>query len=651
MEEKAALLAGRDWSTTPVERLGIPPMKMTDGPHGVGPHSSGGATCTYFPVGVCRASTWNPRLCREFGVALAGEVRSVGYHVILGPAVNLVRTPLCGRNFEYQSEDPFLNARLAVATVKGIQSQRVAACVKHFAANNQEHWRLWVNVHVDERVLRELYLPAFRASVEEADAWSLMACYNRVNGPFGCENAELIRRIAQREWGFRGFVVSDWGATNYTESAASCLNAGLSLEMPRPNRYVPEQVVAAVRAGEVPVETLDDAVRRLLRVMFLVGLFDHPGSSPAGARNVPEHHDLARRLATEGMVLLKNEGGVLPFDPGDVKAVAVLGPNADLRLAEGGGSSQVRPPHEVTPLEGITAAGKALGVQVESLEDPEEAGSADAAVVVVGLNHSNGNDCEGFDRESFDLPASHVELVKAVAGVVPRVVVVLVSGAPVSVVDWVDDVPGVVEAWYAGQEGGRALADLLFGRENFSGKLPVSFPKHLSDLSVHASPRRYPGEDDEDEGPQVYYEEGLFVGYRDLDAKGVEPAFPFGHGLSYASFRYESLSVSGPNDSSGDVDVSFTIFNDGLVPGKEVAQVYVSKADSEVPRPPKELKGFVKVALKPGEGRRVAVRLRRRDLAHFDVESGGWRVEPGAYRVLVGASSRDPRLSGEFNLR
>ncbi|MHA1734584.1 MAG: glycoside hydrolase family 3 C-terminal domain-containing protein [Promethearchaeota archaeon] len=644
VDEKLSLLSGHtSWSTKPIPRLGVPEMKMTDGPHGVGPHSTDGAVCTYFPVGVCRAATWNPALSEEFGRALAQEVRDLGYHVILGPGVNIVRTPLCGRNFEYQTEDPLLNAVLAAAVVRGVQGERVAACVKHYACNNQETWRFWVDAVVSERALREIYLPGFRAAVEGADAWSVMGCYNRVNGKFGCEHDHLVRGVLMGEWGFRGFLVSDWGATNFIEDAAGCVRAGLSLEMPTQKLYDPGKLAAMLAEGKFTAEHLDDDVRRLLRVMFLVGMFDDPGSLPPGSRNTPEHQDIARRVAEEGIVLLKNEGGVLPIDSARTGKLAVLGPNSDVKFSEGGGSSQVRPPHEVTPLEGI---GERCGPDIELVDSP--AGS-DMAVVLVGLAHAGGGDGEGGDRTNFELPAEQVELILKTARANKNTVVVLLSGSPVGMEPWVDEVPALVQAWYPGMEGGRALASVLFGDVNPSGKLPVTFPKRISDSPAHASEETYPGIDDEDLGPRVLYEEGVFVGYRHFDAEGMEPRFPFGHGLSYTSFSYENLAIK-PLEPGGDiaVEVGVEVTNVGERGGAEVVQLYIGDVEASVPRPPKELVGFEKLFLEPGEKRALKFSVGRGALSFYDGDRGGWVAEPGTFRVLVGSSSRDIRLSDEF---
>ncbi len=650
LEEKFGLLAGdTSWSTMPVPRLGMGAYYMTDGPHGVGPHSSGGAISTYFPVGICRAATWNPGLMIEFGVSLAQEVRSIGYHMILGPGVNILRTPMCGRNFEYQAEDPYLNKRLIVPAVQGIQSQRISACVKHYACNNQEHWRIWVNTIVSRRALEEIYLPAFKAAVTEADAWSVMACYNLVNGLYGCESEFLLREKLIDSWGFRGFVVSDWGAMDRVENVHRCIKARMSLEMPSAKKYVPAQLKQMLDQGKFTLAELDDCISRLVRVMFLVGMFDPADKVPKGSRNSPYHQDVARRIAEEGIVLLKNEHRVLPLDKSRPLKIAVIGPNANVAMGYGGGSSNVNPPYEITPLAGITECG---GKNMTITGDVK---TADAVIVVAGLNHKGGNDSEGSDRSTFDLPADQVSLIENTVAANQRTIVVLVSGTPVNMLPWVDKVPAVVEAWYAGQEAGRAIGKILFGDVNPSGKLPVTFPRKLSDNSAHASAGTYPGIDDEDSGPTVKYDEGIFVGYRHFDAKGIEPMFPFGHGLSYASFAYSNLVINTPRESTGAkaqvATVSVDVSNTGPCPGSEVIQMYISDVETSVPRPPKELKGFQKVNLVPGQVKTVTFTIEQDALSFFDEGTNQWRAEDGTFMVLVGSSSGDIRLQGEITYK
>ena len=646
LDEKFSLLAGAtSWSTAAIERLGIKPYFMTDGPHGIGPHSSGDKECTYFPVGICRAATWNPDLSYEFGKALGEEVREIGYNMILGSGINILRTPLCGRNFEYQTEDPHLNARMIVPAVKGIQSNRIAACIKHYLCNNQEQWRSWVDVIVSQRALEEIYLPGFKAAAVEGGAWSFMASYNRIHGKWACEQEDLVRGTLLDKWGWSGFVVSDWGAMNYIETAANCVRAGVSLEMPSPNRYTPEWLQKDLDAGKFTGDQLDDDVRRLLRAFVRVGLFEDPATLPEGSRNTPEHQAVARKIAEEGIVLLKNADNILPLDIGSVKRIAVIGPNADVMMGKSGGSSQVKAPHEVTPLAGIQA--KCEG-RVELLDTPE---GADITIAVFGLNHEGGfGESEGLDRASFDLPKDQVESIMQAVETCPRTVLVLVNGTPVGLNDeLVASVPAILEAWYPGMEGGNAIASILFGDVNPSGKLPVTFPKRLEDVAAHASVVSYPGIDDEDAGPTVRYDDGIFVGYRHFDTRGIEPRFPFGHGLSYTTFEYANLSLSLsclPVDVT--LDVTFDITNTGDHAGAEVAQLYVQDLESSVTRPLKELKGFKKVFLEPGQQETVRMSLDWKDLAFFDEEKGEWVAEAGMFKILVGASSRDIRLTEDL---
>lgn len=642
LDEKVSILKGKNfWVTPPVKRLGLPSFGMTDGPHGVGPHSSGWRKSTYFPTSISMGSTWNPEIARTFGEALGRETRASNRHVILGPGVNIQRSPMCGRTFEYLTEDPFLNGELAVAIVEGVQSTRISACVKHFAANNQETRRMSVSAEVSERALQEVYLPAFKAAVTRGNAWSVMACYNRVNGVFGCENHDLLTRRLRDEWGFTGFVVSDWFATKGTSGAASCLNAGLTLEMPGKlkNKYKTGQVIAAVQGGDVTMATLDEHARRMLRAMIRTGLLDDPARVPAGVKNVPAHHEIAKKIAMEGMVLLKNEGNLLPLDAGNVGSIAVLGPNAGKKHGMWGGSSQIRAQHEITPLAGLK---KRCGTAVSIVKNPAGAG---AAIVFVGLNHRPGNDSEGMDRKRYDLPAKQEELILDTVAANPRTIVVLVNGSPVGMERWIDKVPAVLEAWYGGMEAGTVIAGILFGDVNPSGKLPVSFPKQLADSPAHASPETFPG------GDKVFYREGIFVGYRHFDTRGVEPRFCFGHGLSFTTFGYSDMRLDTTTvGAGGTVTATCTVTNTGTRPGAEVVQCYVRDVEASVERPDKELKSFAKVHLQPGESRVVSFTLGKEAFSFYDETKGAWVAEPGKFEVLVGASSRDIRLSATVTL-
>jgi beta-glucosidase len=634
LQEKFRLLSGRHtWYTKPIRRLGIKPFGMFDGPHGVRVETRGDVQSTYFPSGICRAATWNLKLNEKFGITVAKEVRDVGAQMWLAPAINIQRTPLCGRNFEYQSEDPYLNKEITVAVVKAVQSQRIAACVKHFICNNQEWNRFTVNSVVSERALHEIYYPAFKAAVQEADAWSIMSCYNQLNGIYGSEHKHLLREVLMKEWGFRGFVVSDWGATRNT-STDSCMNAGLTLEMPIPNKYNIFKLMKAFREGEFTEEILNNNVTRLLRVMFLVGLFDDKDTLPQSSRNTPEHQELARKIAEEGIVLLKNRGNILPLDIEKVKKVAVIGPMTDKKTHLEGGSSTNFPPYEIKPLEGLKEKCKG---RIEINESPSE---ADVTIIIAGLKHKRGMDSEGIDRDSFNLPSSQIELIKRTIDENPKTIVVL-TGTPVSMAEWIEKVPVIVQLWYAGMEVGNALASILFGDVNPSGKLPITIPKKLSDSPAHVSERTYPGAKD------VYYDEGIFVGYRHFDTNNIEPLFPFGHGLSYTHFNYDNLEIS-LNKVTGDKTfyVTLDIMNSGERFGKEVVQLYIQDVDCSVERPLKELKGFKKVKLKPNEKKSIKFELGKEDLSFFDEKNNCWRAEKGIFNILIGSSSRDIRLQG-----
>jgi beta-glucosidase len=637
LEEKFRLSIGvQMFYTRPIRRLGIPHFRMCDGPHGIGPHSTGNTECTYFPVGICRTSTWNPDLAEEFGVALAQEIREIDYHMSLGPGINIIRTPLGGRNFEYQTEDPYLNKVMAIHIVKALQSQRIAACVKHYVCNNQETNRFTVSAEVGERALQEIYLPAFEATVRETDAWSFITCYNKVNGVYGCENKNLIKERLREQWDFRGFVVTDWYATRWSESTEKAVNAGLTLEMPTAIKYKKTKLRKAFSEGKFSEDTFDENIRRFLRVMFLTGLFEDKSKLPKGSRNTPEHQAIARKIAEEGIVLLKNESDLLPLNIDTLKKIAIIGPNADKETAMGGGSSQVLPPYEATPIKGMEDKCKG---KIEITNTPSE---ADVVIIFAGLNHEHGMDSEFVDRESFNLPSEQIALIKKTVKENPKTIVVLIS-CIVGMKDWIDDIPVVLQAWYPGMEGGHAIANILFGDVNPSGKLPVTIPKQLSDSPAHVSNRTFPGND------KVYYDEGIFVGYRHFDIKKIEPLFPFGYGLSYTTFTYKNLKINKKKVAKND---SFTVIceitNSGDRYGAEIAQLYVQDIECSVERPLKELKGFKKVFLKPGENKTVTFELDKNALSFFDEKSNSWKAEKGLFNILIGSSSRDIRLEGQI---
>jgi beta-glucosidase len=691
LQEKVAMLSGADWMQSVAnDRLGIPSIKMADGPIGIrswaGPSSETNAevakkpvTTTAFPAGVAMAATWDTDLLQQEGEAIGQEVKALGRDMILGPTVNINRTPLWGRNFEGYGEDPYLTSRLAVAYIKGVQSEGVIATVKHFAANNQEFERHRINAVVDERALQEIYFPAFKAAVEEGGVWSVMSAYNKLNGVYCAENTLLLKDVLQKEWNFQGFVVSDWGSTYSTEGT---VNAGMDLEMPggepmkawikRPRTQesgnsdgwlTPEKVLPEVSAGKISPATIDENVGRMLRVMFVSGQFDKPHIA-TGEIDTPAQRAFTRQAATESIVLLKNAGDLLPLDSSTIHTLVVIGPNAAVARTGGGGSSLVAPKYSVAPLQGIQdRAGNrvqvsyALGVAMEG-EDPGKdtpeardrlrneavnaAAKADAAVIVVG--RSPKLESEGFDIKSLDLPAGQDDLIEAVAKANKHTTVVINAGGPVLMSRWIAQVPAVVDMWYGGQEGGNAIADVLFGDADPSGKLPVSFVKEWKDSPAYG---HYPGEN-----LRVDYAEGIYVGYRYFDKQKIEPLFPFGYGLSYTKFDYSDLKVSPNQASSGKpVEVSLRVRNSGSRPGAEVVELYLHDGHSSVDRPIQELKGFRRVELAPGESKDVRFMLDRNAMAFYSLAKKAWVAEPGQFDVLVGSSSRDIRIKGSFVLK
>ncbi len=805
LEEKAALCSGADsWHTRIVDRLGIPAVRMTDGPHGVrrpyeDDHGNVPATC--YPTASAMAATWNVDLIQEVAVALGEETKSKGCDILLGPAVNIHRAPLCGRNFEYFSEDPYLAARMAVAYILGLQSQNVGASIKHYACNNSEFERTTMSSDLEERALREIYLPAFKAAVEEADPWTVMCSYNKINGTWASENPYLLTEILKNEWGFQGFVVSDWGAVHNRILAST---AGLDLEMPGLGDLPVEILVNAVQTGAVSEATLDEIARRILRVVFKARSDGQERQLNSQAGDTPEHHRLARAAEAEAIVLLKNEGAVLPLQEGKVRSLAVFGPNAAVARIQGGGSAQVNPYYTVAPLDAIrrragsnirveyaqgcknnitppmldaqhvllhgsdsqhgfqvqyftndqftgqpwltreedavrfvprslplntlgedvqlssrwhgvfvapvsgdytfslTAGGQSrllidgelvvdhwndpnleqlisvwpflpkqgtislqagqsydlvvdflgrsrmsAGYEIPLAEDEDQrvttmASRADVALVFVGTTAEH--ETEGRDRPDWDLPGEQVALIRRVAAANPRTVVVMNNGAPVEMASWIKSVSGVVEAWFGGQEVGNAIVDVLFGDVNPSGKLPETLPRFYQDNPSYIN---YPGENG-----HLLYGEGIFVGYRYYDVKDIEPLFPFGYGLSYTSFEYANLKLSASKlQPESSLEVRLDVRNTGSRPGKEVVQLYVRDPQSRLVRPPKELKGFRKVDLAPGETKTISFTLTTKDLSYYDPAQPGWVAEPGEFEVLLGSSSRDIRARARFTLQ
>ncbi len=791
LEEKIDMLGGTGFETKAIERLGIPPMNMTDGPVGV---RWGEATA--FPVGIAMAATWEPELIYKLGFAIADEVKAKGRHIILGPCVNIARIPMGGRNFESFGEDPFLTSRITVDYIKGVQDNNVVATVKHFACNNQEYQRDFVDVKIDERALNEIYLPAFKAAVIEADVLAVMSAYNKVNGPYCSENDYLLVDKLKNEWGFQGLVMSDWGAVH---SSLPTAKSGLDLEMPSGQYLNRETLLNAVKSGEIKESAIDDKVRRILWVMFKIGLFDPDYSRDkfdTSKLNNEEHKQIALEIAKAGIVLLKNEKNILPLKLDIIKSIAVIGPNGNVARTGGGGSSTVDPFYSVSPLEalqnkisdkvkitfsqGVSLSGDTKPIEAEyfyltnsneqgiaaeffdnmelrgkpavkkifdqinfdwggekplegikednfsvrfstsvkapvtgeytfdvnsddgirfyiddklvindwanhaaisnfykvklekdktykiKLEFFENGGSAsvklgwklpradpfqeaidaarnsDIAILFVGT--SNSYESEGFDRPDLVLPANQDELIEEVCKVNENVIIVLNSGSPVLMNKWIDKIDGLLEIWFGGQEIGNAVADVLLGNYNPSGKLPITFPKRWEDCSSFST---YKAKDSVTE-----YSDGIFVGYRHFDKYNIEPLFPFGFGLSYTSFSYNNLNLKNAAiHQDGELKFSVDIKNTGSMDGAEIIQVYISDLISSVERPIKELKAFKKIFLKKGESKKVEFSINKSSLSFFDLEKRTWIAEPGDFEILVGSSSKDIKLKEKFTLQ
>ncbi|UPK63565.1 glycoside hydrolase family 3 C-terminal domain-containing protein [Rhodococcus pyridinivorans] len=641
VEERASLTSGLDfWHTEPVARENIPSIMLTDGPHGVrkqtaegdhlGLHSSVPATC--FPPAVALGCSFDPELLERVGAALGAEARALQVGVLLGPGINIKRSPLCGRNFEYLSEDPLLSGVLGAALVHGMQSQGVGASLKHFAANNQETDRMRVSADVDPRPLREIYLRAFERVVRDAQPWTVMCSYNRINGVYSSRNPWLLTDVLRGEWGFEGLVVSDWGAV---DDRVASLAAGLDLEMPSTGGRTDAEIVAAVRAGTVDESVLDTAAARVIELVQKAVAASDPGAT----FDADAHHALAREVAAQSIVLLRNENDLLPLAT-DAN-IAVIGELARTPRYQGAGSSRIEPTRldnaldEIRSLSGRDvpfAAGYALdGSDSAELVDEAVKRAADADIAVVFLGVPAELESEGFDRDDLELPQRQTALLDAVLTANPNVVVVLSNGGVVRLSGFADRVPAIVEGWLLGQAGGGAVADVLYGHVNPSGRLAETVPIRLEDTPAHTN---FPGEHG-----HVRYGEGLFVGYRSYDARRLDVSFPFGHGLSYTTFEYSDAAV----ESDGDLTVQVTVTNTGGRAGAEVVQVYAGAPGSSVARAPRELKGFTKVRLDSGESQRVAVSIRRDDLAYWDTRVDSWVVEGGTYSIDIGASSRDIR--------
>ena len=673
LEEKVALChAQSKFSTKGVPRLGVPELWMSDGPHGVraeinwddwGYAGWTNDSCTAFPALTCLASTFDPELSYAYGVAVGEEARFRKKDVLLGPGVNIYRTPLNGRNFEYLGEDPYLASTLVVPYIKGVQENDVAACVKHYALNNQEKWRGEVDVEVSDRALREIYLPAYEAAVKEGKVWSIMGAYNKYRGEHCCHNSVLLNKILKEEWAFDGVVISDWGGAHDTDQSA--LN-GLDIEMGSmtdgltvskkyayDHYYLAKPFLKKLRSGEISTRVVDDKARRILRTNLRTNMA--PGR-PQGAMSTKAHTDVARKVAQDGIVLLKNNHFFpLAFDG---KIVAVIGENATRSMTIGGGSSELKARYEISPLEGLKARfpqadiryamGYSSGKSSYGKENPAPynaeklrleavalAKVADVVICVGGLNKNNRQDCEGADRKSMALPFEQEELLAALLEVNENVGVVLVSGNAVDM-PWLTKVKGLMQAWYLGSEAGNAIADVISGDVNPSGKLPFTFPVSLADNSAHSFGEvSYPGID-----KKQVYEDGILVGYRWHEAKKITPQFAFGFGLSYSTFDISDVKLNTKSVAENSCFVvTATVKNSGEAKGAEVVQVYVGKPKLEVARAPKELKGFAKVTLAAGETKTVEIEIEAAKLAYWSELESNWKIEKGHYVVSVGNAS------------
>lgn len=680
LAEKVSLLhANSKFYVSGVKRLGIPELATSDGPHGVRAEinrhdwayagwTNDSATC--FPPGTALAATWNPKLAYERGIVLGEEARFRKKDVLLGPGINIIRSPLCGRNFEYMSEDPFLISKMAVAYIKALQSKDVAVSVKHWLANNQETHRDSVDVHMSERALREIYLPGFKAAVMEGGAYTVMAAYNKFRGDWCSENEYLDREILRTEFGFKGVLMTDWAAAHTTVKAAL---AGLDLEMGTDKKdynewYFADPLIQAVNEGKVPVAVVDEKVANVLRVMMATKMFDE-GKREKGKMNTPVHQQAAYNDAAEAAVLLQNNGNILPLDFRKIKSVAVIGDNATRRHCNGGLSSEIKALYEVTPLEAIR---KKFGADVKinfaqgyekqsSFREGSNTGQAnadkvdwklideavkaakesDVVIVFGGLNHDF--DTESSDKQNMDLPYGQDVLIREVAKANPNTVVVIIAGSPVKLSGIVQRVPAILWSWFGGMEAGNAVADLLSGKVNPSGKLPFTLPVSLDQSPAHAL-GNFPGRN-----LSVNYEEDILVGYRWFDTKKIVPQFPFGYGLSYTGFSVGSFSADKASYAKDEtIHAKCTVTNTGSREGAEVVQLYVSDPQCAVLRPEKELKAFEKVFLRPGETKTVELLVKVADLAFYDETSKSWNVEAGDFILHIGNSSRN--ISASVNI-
>ncbi|NPD88725.1 MAG: glycosyl hydrolase [Asgard group archaeon] len=653
LEEKFKLMVGFfRFQTNTIPRLGIKTFKVTDGPLGISQHSSMLRKNTKFPAGINLAASWNRELAYKCGEAIGREARAINRLCVLGPGINIDRSPLNGRTFEYYSEDPHLTKEISIPFVKGIQSQRIAACPKHYVANNQETHRHIIDVQVDERTLQEIYLRAFKEIVEEANPWTIMSSYNLVNGEYVHGSYKLLKEILMAKWGFNGFVMTDWWATQdrgvTQPTTEEAIKAGLTLEMPVPILYGEEELLENYKKGKFSEDNINELIRRLLRVYAQVGMFEDEKDLPKGERNTKRHQELARRMAEEGIVLLKNEKQFLPLNTDNIDTIAVLGPNAKRKFGKMllGGAAAVTPPYEITPHKGLKEKCKG---KIKIIKDPSK---ADFVLLFMGLNHDShitllsdkiskdkpefGKESEEVDRTEFGLPIAQIELIKKTIEINPNVIVILNNANPISMEEWIENVPAVLEVWYPGMEGGRAIANVLFGDVNPSGKIPLTFPKQLKDSPAHKSTKTFPGED-----LKVYYEEGIYIGYRYFEKENIEPLFPFGFGLSYTTFGITN-AVSDKdklNSKEDSLKITVDVTNTGERAGSEVIQIYSEAPSKVIDRPLKELVGFEKVFLKKGEKKKVKIQIKATDLAFYDTKEADWNIEQGKHILHIGNSS------------
>ncbi|WP_100615349.1 glycoside hydrolase family 3 C-terminal domain-containing protein [Confluentibacter citreus] len=677
LEEKIGMLHGNSMFTTGgVERLGIPELKMADGPLGVreeisrdnwSPAGWNNDFATYYPAGGGLSATWNTDLAYLNGNSVGEETRARGKDMLLSPAINIIRTPLGGRTYEYFSEDPFLNKKISVPFIIGLQDNDVMACVKHYAANNQETSRDFVDVLIDERTLREIYLPAYQAAVMEANAYSLMGAYNKFRGDYLCENDYMLNKILREEWGFKGVVVSDWAAVH---STVKTLENGLDIEMGTPKPFneffLADKLIAAAKAGEISEEEINKHVKRILTVLFQVKAIDGK-DRVEGSIATEEHYQDAYKIASESVVLLKNDNNVLPLKLDGIKTIAVIGNNAMKKNALGGFGAGVKTKREITPLEGLknrlpesvtinyaegylerytknennqkTAVTLEGPVTVEELDEAmlqeaiEAAKKSDITIIFAGSNRDY--ETEASDRKDLSLPFGQKAFIDKIMAVNPNTIVVMIAGAPFDIEDISKKSKALVWSWFNGSEGGNALADVLLGNVNPSGRLPWTMPKRLEDSPAHAT-NSFPGNE------SVTYAEGILVGYRWFDTKNIEPLYPFGYGLSYTNFEFSDLKTDKEVYSKSDIiEVTFNLKNTGKMDGKEVAQLYVSKPESKIERAAQELKGFKKVLVKNGTSEKITIQLPTKELTYYNVDKKQWMVEPGTYKLKLGKSSRD----------